>query len=85
LHAASFFCNKEIVEALLAGGIDISVRNNYGSTARESLMPPFSTVKGIYDQMGRDLGPLGLKFDYDEIEKLRPEIAEMIWAYELKQ
>jgi len=85
LHSASFFCHKDIVEALLEGGIDINVRNNYGSTARESLMPPFSIVKGIYDQMGRDLGPLGIKFDYDEIEKLRPEIAEMIWTYELKR
>ena len=78
LHTASFFCRKEIVEMLLKNGADISARNNYGSTALESVMAPFESVRPIYDQMSRDLGPMGLKLDYSYLEKTRPEIAGMI-------
>ncbi|MCA6078922.1 ankyrin repeat domain-containing protein [Fulvivirga sedimenti] len=78
LHTASFFCRKEIVEMLLKNGADITAKNNYGSTALESVMAPFESVKPIYDQMSRDLGPMGLKLDYSYLEKTRPEIAEMI-------
>jgi len=82
LHSASFFCYKDIVASLLEAGVDPSVRNSYGSTAGESVSAPFAAVKAIYDQMGRDLGPLGLKLDYAEVEKLRPQIAAMIANYE---
>jgi len=85
LHTASFFCETEIVEALLKAGVDTKIRSSYGSTARESLMPPFSAVKPIYDQMQKDLGALGLKLDYDKIQALRPQIADMIEVYERKQ
>lgn len=82
LHSASFFCYKDIVQSLLEGGADPAIRNNFGGTAGESVSAPFSAVKAIYDQMGRDLGPLGLKMDYEEIQVLRPQIAEMISTYE---
>ena len=82
LHTASFFGRTEVVEAILAKGIDTQIRNSYGSTAGEVLMAPFDQVKGIYDQMSRDLGPLGLKLDYDAIKSSRPVIAQMITEYE---
>ena len=78
LISAAFFCRTEIVEALLDNGADITLRNNYGHTALESISAPFDQVKGIYDQVGKDLGPLGLKLDYDHIERTRPRIAEML-------
>lgn len=78
LHTAAFFGRTEIVEALLAKNADTSVRNNFGSTALESVSAPFEHVKPIYDQMSKDLGPLGLKLDYDALQKARPVIAEMI-------
>ena len=78
LHTASFFCRPEIVKALLDKGADKEVRNKYGSTALESVAGPFSEVKGIYDQLGKDLGPLGLKLDYEYIEATRPVIAGML-------
>jgi hypothetical protein len=35
-------------------------------------------VKPIYDQISRDLGALGLKLDYDRLEKTRPVVAKML-------
>ena len=78
LHIAAFYCRKEIVEMLLAAGVDKNVRNNYGSTALESVATSFEDVKPIYDQVSKDLGPLGFKLDYDYVQETRPVIAEMI-------
>lgn len=78
LISAAFFCRTEIVEVLLDNGADKTLRNNYGHTALESISSPFDKVKGIYQQTGKDLGPLGLKLDYDYIEKTRPSIAEIL-------
>ena len=78
LHSAAFLCRTEIVRTLLDNGIDKNIKNNFGSTALESVLAPFDVVKGIYDQFSKDLGPLGLKLDYEQIEKTRPVIAEML-------
>lgn len=78
LHNAAFFCRTEIVKALLEKGADKSLKNNYGSTAYASVSGPFSEVKPIYDQIGKELGKLGLRFDYEFIEKERPVIAKML-------
>ena len=78
LITAAFFCRIEIVEALLEKGADKSVKNNYGSTALESVSGPFNNVKAIYDQFSKDLGPLGFKLDYEQVERDRPKIAEML-------
>lgn len=78
LHTAAFFCRIEIVEALLNKGADKNLRNNYGSTALESISGPFDNVKGIYDQISKDLGPLGFKLDYEYVKETRPRIAEML-------
>ncbi len=80
LHVASFFCRKDIVRALLDKNADVTIQNSYKSTALEVLSPSFETVKPVYDQLSKDLGPLGLKLDYDKIEEMRPIIAEMIKA-----
>lgn len=78
LHSAAFLCHVDIVKALLDNGADKTVKNNFGSTALESVSGPFEEVKPIYDQFGRDLGPLGLKLDYDHITSTRPVIAEIL-------
>ncbi len=78
LHTAAFFCRKDIVEMLIANGADKTIKNNYGSTPYESVISNFSDVKPIYIQLNKDLGPLGLKLDYDELENLRPVIAELV-------
>ena len=78
LHTAAFFCRIEIVEALLAKSADKSIKNNFGSTAYESVAGPFEPVKGIYDQISKELGPLGLKLDYDYLETTRPKIAALL-------
>ncbi|OEK02925.1 hypothetical protein BFP97_15950 [Roseivirga sp. 4D4] len=82
LHSAAFFGRTEIVRALLENGVDINTRNSYGSTALESAQAPFEQVKPIYDQMKRELAPLGLKLDYVEIEKARKEIVALITNYQ---
>ena len=78
LHSAAFLCRTEIVEMLLKKGADKEIRNNNGSTALESVEAPFSNVKFIYDIFSKDLGPLGLKLDYAELEITRPMIAGML-------
>jgi hypothetical protein len=54
------------------------VRNSYNSTALESVTAPFEAVKPIYDQLSKDLGPLGLKLDYKELKQNRVIIADLI-------
>lgn len=78
LHTAAFFCRTQIVIALLEKGADKTLKNNYGSTALESVSGPFSDVKGVYDQISKDLGPLGFKLDYEYLKITRPKIAEML-------
>jgi len=78
LHTAAFFCRTEIVKALLANGADKNLKNNYGSTALASVSTPFNEVKDIYDQISKDLGPLGFKLDYKHLELTRPKIAKML-------
>lgn len=78
LHTAAFFCRPEIVDLLLEHGADKNIRNNYGSTPYESVAGPFADVKPIYVQLAKDLGPLGLKLDYDYLEITRPQIAEQL-------
>ena len=78
LHTAAFFCRPKIVEALIANGADKTIKNNTGSTALESVTVPFELVEGIYNYFDKTLGPLGLEFDYEVIQKTRPAIAEML-------
>lgn len=78
LHVASFLCRTEIVKALLENGADKSVTNNYGSTPLMSVSGPFSTVEPFYQEMSKNLGPFGLKLDFDHLEKTRPIIADLL-------
>lgn len=78
LHTASFLCRTEIVEMLLKNGADKDLRNIYGSTAIESVSGPYSDVKAIYDEFSKNLGPLGFKLDYEQVEATRPLIASML-------
>jgi len=78
LHGAAFYCRTEIVKALLANGADLSIRNQYESTALASVEAPFEMVKPAYDQISKDLGPLGFKLDYKYLQATRPKVAEMI-------
>jgi ankyrin repeat protein len=78
LHSAAFFCRTEIVKSLLDGGADKTLTNIYGSTPYQSVAGPFEEVKPAYDQMSKDLGPLGLKLDYKSLEETRPEIAKLL-------
>lgn len=78
LHTAAFLCRTEIVRMLLDHGADKSLQNVYGSTPLASVFGPFSEVKPIYDEFGRQLGPLGLKLDDEYLEETRPVIAGML-------
>ena len=78
LHIAAFLCRTEIVRALLDHGADRTLRNNAGKTALEAVTAPFERVKAIYASVGQGLEALGLRLDYERIERTRPEIAEML-------
>lgn len=78
IQVAAFFGRTELVAALLKAGADKDIKNNFGSTALEVVTIPFDTLKPIYDQMGKDLGPFGLKLDYDRLQAERPKIAALL-------
>ncbi|MBT1705852.1 ankyrin repeat domain-containing protein [Chryseosolibacter indicus] len=78
LHTAAFFCRPEIVKMLLDKGADKTIKNKFGATAYESVSGSFNEAKNAYDMMGKILGPMGLKLDYDYIQKTRPVIADML-------
>ena len=78
LHTAAFFCRTEIVKALLTKGANKTSKNVYGSTALQSVSGPFEQVKPIYEQLGKQLGPLGLKLDLERIKETRPVIVEIL-------
>lgn len=78
LISAAFFGRPEIVQMLLAKGADKTIKNKYGTTALDNVSAPFADVKEVYDVMGNMLAPMGLKLDYAYLEKVRPEIAQML-------
>ncbi len=78
LHTASFFGRTETVKTLLKHNVDLSVRNSFGVTALEMVAVPFEQVKEVYDQVSRDLGPFGLKLNYDKLSGQRLIIAELL-------
>lgn len=78
LHSAAFFGRVEIVKALVKKGADKDIKNAFGSTAVETVAAPFKDVKMIYDQVSKDLGPYGLKLNYEHIQKVRPVIVEIL-------
>jgi ankyrin repeat protein len=78
LHTAAFFCHQDIVKLLIENNIDQSVRNVHGSTALESVQAPFEVVKPVYEFLNKELKPLGINIDYDQMKAQRPVIAEML-------
>ncbi len=78
LISAAFFGRPEIVQLLLDAGADKTIENKYGATAYGSVITPFSEAKGTYDMLGKALAPMGLKLDYTQLERVRPEIANML-------
>ena len=78
LHAAAFFCRVDIVQMLLDAGANKSIKNNHNATALESVTGPFSEMKPIYEMLQKQLAPIGLKLDINDIELTRPLIAMML-------
>lgn len=78
LITAAFFCRPQIVKALLEKGADKTIKNNYGQTAYGSVSGSFDEVKDTYVVMGQMLEPMGLKLDFDYLQKTRPIIAKML-------
>lgn len=78
LHVAAFFCRVEIVQMLIDAKANKAIQNNFGATPRETVMGPFADMKPIYEMLEKQLAPLGLKLDMEELEKTRPVIAMML-------
>jgi uncharacterized protein len=78
LHTAAFFCRPEIVQLLLAKGANKTIKNKYGQTAYDTVAGEFTTVKNVYETIGKMLAPMGLKLDNAYLEKTRPQIAAML-------
>jgi len=78
LHTAAFFCRPDMVKLLLENGADKNIRNGSGATALESVEAPFEMVKPIYDFMQQLYESIGLKIDQEQIQKLRPVVAELL-------
>ena len=78
LLVAALFCRTETLNLLLEAGADPSITNNYGATALQTVEIPFDSIKPIYDEISKGLGPLGLKLDYKRLEDERPVIADIL-------
>jgi hypothetical protein len=78
LLVAAMFCRTETLELLLEAGADPSMTNNYGSTALQTVEIPFESIRPVYDEISKGLGPLGLKLDYKRLEEERPVIADIL-------
>lgn len=78
LHCAAFFGHKDIVEALLVRGADKTITNNASEIPLQSVERPFREMVPVYDFFQKQLGPLGLKLDYEQLEKVRPTIEKML-------
>ncbi|MCR9253895.1 MAG: ankyrin repeat domain-containing protein [bacterium] len=78
LHTAAFFGYQDIVEVLIKNGADQTLKNNFGATAKESVSTPYSDVRPVYDYFINTLGPMGLEISHDELQTVRPIIAEML-------
>ncbi|MBS2097624.1 ankyrin repeat domain-containing protein [Carboxylicivirga linearis] len=78
LHTAAFFCRVEIAQYLLQKGADKTLKNSFGSTPVESVSGSFEDVKAIYEQLNRDLGPLGLRLDLNYLEATRPKMVVLL-------
>jgi hypothetical protein len=78
LMTAAFFAYPEMVKALLEKGADTSIRNNAGASAIVTVQAPWVQAKPIYDFVEGLLQPIGLKLDYETIQKNRPIIYELL-------
>ena len=78
LHCAALFGYPEIVSALLEHGADKTLKNNAGELPSRAVEVSFDKMIPIYDFFSQQLGPLGLKLDYDNLKEKRPQIAEML-------
>ncbi|MFV0571483.1 MAG: ankyrin repeat domain-containing protein [Xanthomarina gelatinilytica] len=78
LITAAFFCRPQIVKILLDKGVDKTIKNNYNQTAYDAVVGSFEAVKPSYEALGKMLQPMGLKLDFQYLEKTRPEIAAML-------
>lgn len=85
LITAAFYGRTEIVRTLLENGANPEAQNNYNAKAYDNVSMPFEQLKPIYDQISKDLGPLGFKLDYDELQKERLVIAQMLTSDSTKQ
>lgn len=78
LHTAAFFCRTDIVRLLLAAGANKAIKNKYGQTPYEIVAGPFTSVKPVYDALGKMLAPTGLALDFPTIERTRPLVASIL-------
>jgi uncharacterized protein len=78
LHAAAFFCRIEIVQMLIDAGADKTIKNNHAATPRESVIVSFTEMKPVYEMLQKQLEPIGLKLDLNDLEMTRPIIAMML-------
>ena len=78
LHVAAFFCRTDMVKMLIEAKADPTMLNNFGATPKQTVMGSFAEMKPIYEMIGKQLEPMGLKLDIDRIEKTRPAIVGLL-------
>ena len=78
LHIAAFLCRAGVVQTLLDHGANRHLRDNYGNTPFDSVAGPFDDAGSTYDRLQQGLGPLGLRLDNEQLEAMRPRIAQML-------
>lgn len=80
LHVAAFAGHVEVVKYLLRKGANPLIENNNGQTPAEVVSSRWSEqTAGFYRGVGRSTG---MNFDLEKIQKLRPQLAELLKSHE---
>lgn len=85
IHTSAFFGRVEVVEALIRNGADLNAKNSYGSTALMTVQAPFDQLKPAYDEISRNLGPMGFRLDYKKLRENHKQIEKKLLAAINKQ
>ena len=85
LYCAAFFGRTSILKSLVEKGADYSIRNNFGSSPLDAVTIPLESLRPVYEQVAKDLGPFGYRLDLESLREERVEIAGILQKYIAEQ
>lgn len=75
LFNAAFFCHPDVVRVLKDAGADTGTTDANGTPIRQVMEMPWAHIKPVYSSI---YSSIGVEFDAERIESMRPQIAAML-------